>query len=209
MKCGAPAGNEHFAVFTCFGSLTGTGAVAAGFQHPLLPEEAHTALERIESPRGSVGHHRIQPGVRGARLALVSACAHQDLFREVLLCNESFDARYKRLTNVHPKWWWRTTIFDLLLRAGALGIGGKHYRPELAYLDGSKGPKEGFRLIFGTAVGRENAVWAEAVLRAWIIRRPPAGKHPTRSERDFEPNSHVSAELACRGVMESRFRPVP
>jgi hypothetical protein len=63
--------------------------------------------------------------------------------------------------------WGRTTCFGLLLRAGALGVGGTRYLPELAYLAGSTGPSKGFAAVFGVAPDHGGAPWAEAVLRAW------------------------------------------
>jgi hypothetical protein len=52
----------------------------------------------------------------------------------------------------------RRTSFDLLLRAGALGIGGQHYKPEIAYLGGSTGPKRGFARVWGVELGDDAAV---------------------------------------------------
>lgn len=111
-------------VFTAFGSTLGAVTVAPEFQRPLPPEEARAVLDRVSFARGSVGHHRIQPAVKGAKKALVAACADHELFYEVLHSDEDFETRYWRLRNARCEQWGRTTCFDLLLRAGALGLGG-------------------------------------------------------------------------------------
>ena len=156
-------------VFTAFGSKIGAATVAPHFQRPLPEEEARATLGRLEFPRRSVGHHRIQPGVTGAKKALVAACADHELFHEVLHADgESFESRYWRIRNARMPQWGRTTTFDLLLRAGALGVGGERYGPTIAYLAGSTGPKAGFKKVWGRAVNTpEEADWGEAVLRAW------------------------------------------
>jgi hypothetical protein len=71
-------------VFTCFGSVLGAKTVASRFQRPLPTGEAEAAIDQIDLPRGSIGHHRIQPAHKGAKLALVAACADHELFFEVL-----------------------------------------------------------------------------------------------------------------------------
>lgn len=154
-------------VFTCFGSVKGARATAAAVPRPLPREEAQHALDAVEFPRGSVGHHRIQPAVKGAKKALVAASARADLFYELIHVNADFDTRYRRLRSERVEQWGRTTCFDLFLRAGALGVGGRFYAPDLAYLAGSIGPSAGFHEIFAVAVTRENATWAESVLRVW------------------------------------------
>jgi ribosomal protein S18 acetylase RimI-like enzyme len=161
---------EHWwgvVVFTCFGSKLGTQTVAPSFQHPRDAANAEAKLEEIEFPRGSVGHHRIQATLRGAKQALVAACAKHALFRSVLHDDEDFDARYRTLHDARVRQWGRTTCFDLLLRAGALGVGGKRCLPELAYLAGSTGPRKGFAAVFGVDPDQRRAAWAEAVLREW------------------------------------------
>jgi hypothetical protein len=155
-------------VFTCFGSVRGAKVVAPYFQRPLPPLEAEAMLLGIDFPRGSVGHHRIRPGVKGGKQALLSACADHELFHNVLHTGEDFDTRYSRLREAHVRQWGRTTSFDLLLRTGALGIGGQHYKPEYAYLGGSTGPRAGFTRVWGVSSDADTAlVWAEALLRAW------------------------------------------
>jgi hypothetical protein len=84
-------------VFTCFGSVLGAKAVAPKFQSPLPSAQAEAVLAGIAFPRGSVGHHRIQPAVTGAKEALVSACRHHDFLHDVLHSGEDFDTRYRRL----------------------------------------------------------------------------------------------------------------
>lgn len=155
-------------VFTCFGSVRGAKVAAPYLQRPLPPLEAEATLGGIDFPRGSVGRHRIQPGVKGGKQAVVSACADHELFHDVLHSGEDFDTRYRRLREAHARQWGRTTSFDLLLRAGALGIGGQHYKPEYAYLGGSTGPKAGFTHVWGVSPKDDTTVaWAEALLRAW------------------------------------------
>jgi hypothetical protein len=72
-----------------------------------------------------------------------------------------FDSRYRRLLGSRLTQWGRTTCFDLLLRAGALGVGGERYLPELAYLASSTGPRKGFAIVFGVAPDRGTERWAE------------------------------------------------
>jgi hypothetical protein len=79
----------------------------------------------------------------------------------------SFDDRYQRILHEHLDRWGRTTCFDLLLRTGSLGIGGQRYEPEIAYLAGSTGPREGFRIVWGRDVTKRSAPWCEGVLQAW------------------------------------------
>lgn len=154
-------------VFTAFGSGLGAATLAPNFQHPLPAEEARAVLDRISFPRGSIGHHRIQPAVKGAKKALVAACADHELFYELLHSREDFGTRYWRLRNARCEQWGRTTCFDLLLRAGALGVDGSNYAPQIAYLSDSTGPKSGFKKIWGREISKENAEWGEALLWAW------------------------------------------
>jgi hypothetical protein len=155
-------------VFTCFGSEIGTEAVARDFQQALEPHETRPTLARISFPPGSVGHHRRRPALKGAMEALVSACEKHDLLYEVLYSKGGFDTRYRLLRDARIRQWGRTTSFDLLLRAGTLGVSGQHYRPEYAYLAGSTGPAEGFAMVWGSRPTRKKDFeWAEALLRAW------------------------------------------
>lgn len=154
-------------VFTCFGSNLGAETAAPSFQRPRDPAEAEAELDRIAFPRGSVGHHRIQATLRGAKEALVAACDRQDLFHGVLHSRDDFDERYRTLREARVRQWGRTTCFDLLLRAGALGVGGQKCLPELAYLDGSTGPRKGFAAVFGVDPDHGSSPWAESVLAAW------------------------------------------
>jgi hypothetical protein len=154
-------------VFTCFGSKLGAKTAAPRFRRPCDAAGAEAALEKIAFPRRSVGHHRIQATLRGAKQALVAACGQSDLFRSVLHRRDDFDARYRALRDARVRQWGRTTCFDLLLRAGALGVGGERCLPELAYLAGSTGPRKGFAAVFGVDPNAGKAPWAEAVLAAW------------------------------------------
>jgi hypothetical protein len=155
-------------VYSCFDSTTGARAVAPHFQEPLPPPEAERVLATIDFPRGSVGGHRIQPTVKGARQALVAACADHDLFAELLYSGDDFDTRYLELRATKLRQWGRTTSYDLLLRAGALGVGNQHYKPEYAYFGGSTGPKSGFAHVFGETLNTDERVaWAESLLWQW------------------------------------------
>jgi hypothetical protein len=154
-------------VFTAFGSPLGAATVAPHFKHPLPPEDARAVLDSISFPRGSVGHHRIRPGVKGAKRALTAACADHQLFHNILHTDEDFETRYWRLRDAGCEQWGRTTCLDLLLRAGALGVGGTKYAPQIAYLNGSTGPKSGFKMVWGREITNENAEWGEALLWAW------------------------------------------
>jgi hypothetical protein len=155
-------------VYSCFDSTIGARTVAPHFQQPLPSPEAERLLATVDFPRGSVGGHRIQPTVKGARQALVAACADHELLYELLHSGDDFDTRYLLLRAAKLRQWGRTTSYDLLLRAGALGIGGQRYKPEYAYLGGSSGPKSGFATVFGeTPNTDERVAWAEALLWHW------------------------------------------
>lgn len=163
-----PEGWWGVVVYSCFDSTTGAAAVAADFQQPLPPPEAEAVLEAIDFPRGSVGGHRIQPAFKGAKQALVAACADHELFYDLLHGRDDFDTRYLHLRAAKLRQWGRTTSFDLLLRAGALGVGGQQYKPDYAYFGGSTGPKSGFARVFGEALDTDDRVaWAESLLRHW------------------------------------------
>jgi hypothetical protein len=147
-------------VFTAFGSKTGANAVADAFQHPIPEEAAWKALDQLTLPRGSVGHHRIQPGYKGAKKALAAASAEHEFFFDVLHARgESFESRYWRIRDARLTQWGRTTTFDLLLRAGALSVGGEKYGPTIAHLAGSTGPKKGFTKIWGREITPDTADW--------------------------------------------------
>lgn len=154
-------------VFTCFGSLKSTRVVCNLFAKPVEAEVAEELLASIRFSPPTVGHHRIQQGLLGAKKALAAACERSALLNEVLHTPRSFDDRYRQLRAARLVRWGRTTCFDLLLRTGALGIGGEHYRPEIAYLAGSTGPKVGFRAVWGRDVTEETAPWSEGLLQAW------------------------------------------
>jgi hypothetical protein len=88
----------------------------------------------------------------------------------VLSGREDFDARYRRLRDEEMQQWGRTTSFDLLLRAGTLGICGRNYKPEYAYLKGSTRRLRGSPWSLGVRPTRNKDVaWAEAMLRAWMV----------------------------------------
>jgi hypothetical protein len=154
-------------VYSCFDSVTGTRAAAVDFRRPRPEGEAMLLASRLQLPEGSVRFHRKQQGHTGARRALVAACQYQELFRSVLLGPGDFEARFSRLMELKADRWGRTTCFDVLARAGLLGIGGESYRPSLAHLAGSTGPSAGFARVWGVEVRRGSAPACEALLRWW------------------------------------------
>jgi hypothetical protein len=117
----------------------------------------------------TVGGHRIQPAIRGALEALGAASEHAGFFEKVLFETASFDNRFRQLRTKRLLQWGRTTCFDLLLRAGELGIGGTAYAPEIAYLADSTGPKAGFEKLWGYELSKQLAPWAEGLLQAWHL----------------------------------------
>lgn len=158
-------------VYSCFDSLAGTRVAAPAFQKPLPAGLAQAAVDDLEFPRGSVRHHRTQSGLRGAKVSLVSSCAKADQIEKTLTaCGPSFDDRFRRLDEINVRWWGRTTHFDLLLRAGALAVGGERYGPDKAYLAGSQGPAAGFETIFGVKLTDGLSDVGEAILRVWTSR---------------------------------------
>ena len=154
-------------VFSCFGSPNGTKQVAPSFQRALPVAEANRVLEELQLSSGSLGHHRKRPGFKGAKAALASACQHSEQFKCILHCGLSFHVRFENLRAMPATQWGRTTCFDLLLRAGLLGVGGQHYSPDRAYLLGSTGPKAGFKAIWGKEVTPKSAEWCEQLLGQW------------------------------------------
>lgn len=158
-------------VYSCFDSTTGTEIAATRLQSPIPAVEAERVVAELEFPRGSVQHHRTQSTLTGARRSLVSACDKCDDIEEVLFERGlTFAERFTRLRNLKVSWWGRTTCFDVLLRAGALGVSGETYRPEKAYLLGSQGPASGFERLWGVRVTAANADLCEAVLHRWTDR---------------------------------------
>lgn len=154
-------------VFSCFGSLNSVRAVCDALEVPVDGELAEELLTSIRFSSPKVGHHRIRQGLAGAKKALVAACGHNDFLHDLLHTGRSFDARYRRLREARLSRWGRTTCFDLLLRTGALRVGGEHYEPEIAYLGESTGPSAGFRAVWDREVTTEAAPWAEGLLQAW------------------------------------------
>jgi hypothetical protein len=182
-------------LYTCFNSIDGAQAVASHFRSPIPAERAATVLASLSPlPAGSVGMHRIRPGHEGAKKVLVAACAKSQDFHGIIQDGAGFHDRYERIRALHASSWGRTTCFDLILRCGALGIGGVGYEPEYAYLDESQGPRAGFMAIWGIPV-RDSAVGdGEELLRWWathweeVARRAGASSHPQPPYRpgDFE-----------------------
>ena len=155
-------------VYSCFDSTTGARVAATRFTSPIPAVEAERVVAELDFPRGSVQHHRTQSTLTGARRSLVSACDKcDDIEQLVFERGLTFEERFTRLRNLKVSWWGRTTCFDVLLRAGALGVSGERYRPEKAYLLGSQGPAAGFHRLWGVRVTAENADLCEAVLRRW------------------------------------------
>ncbi|HMJ00797.1 MAG TPA: hypothetical protein VK488_13250 [Gaiellaceae bacterium] len=175
-----PEGWWGLVVFTCFGSSLGVRTVASDFQRPLPPSEA----ERVHLPRGSIGDHRIQPAHKGAKQALVAACPITSSSTRcstptrtstpaTAACGAAPMGATAACGAAPMRQWGRTTSFDVLLRAGVLGIGGQHYQPDYAYLGGSTGPKAGFTGVWGVTLYDDQAVaWAEALLRLWTREWP-------------------------------------
>ncbi|MGO9178049.1 MAG: hypothetical protein ACLQHS_02075 [Candidatus Limnocylindrales bacterium] len=155
-------------VYSCFDSEVGTLAVAHAFHDPVSAREAERLLLDIVLPRGAVQHHRTQPGHRGAKVALVSACARVRDFERILKTEGGFHGRYDELRSLRAKQWGRTTCYDLLVRTGQLKIGSVvEYAPDRAYLAESTGPRKGFHLIWGIEVTRSNVAACEALLHRW------------------------------------------
>jgi hypothetical protein len=155
-------------VYSCFDSTTGAEVAATRFRERMSMEAAATAVGELHFPRSSVQHHRAQSTLTGARLSLVSACEKAETVRDVLLrTGISFEDRFRLLMDVNVERWGRTTCFDALLRAGALGVAGSRYRPEKAYLAGSTGPAAGFERLWGIRVTAETADLCERILHRW------------------------------------------
>ena len=157
-------------VYSCFDSVRGTQAVADAFKQPLPPDQAGATLSRLALPRGAVQYHRTQPGHRGAKIALTSACGHAEEIRSILHELGGFHQRFEQLLALPLRWWARTTCYDLLVRTGMLGIGRQSYQPDRAYLADSTGPSKGFARVWGVKVNRGNAEHCEEILREWNWR---------------------------------------
>jgi hypothetical protein len=155
-------------VYTCFDSEVGTRAVADAFRSPVDGEVAQRLLLEINLPLGSVQGHRTQPAHKGAKVALLSACARAAEFESILKTGSAFHDRFLAIRGLQAKQWGRTTCYDLLVRTGQLGIAAaSKYEPDRAYLADSTGPRKGFRLVWGIEVTRSNAEECEALLRWW------------------------------------------
>lgn len=61
----------------------------------------------------------------------------------------------------------RASAADVLLRAGALGVGEERYRPDKAYLLGSQGPAAGFEQLWGLQVRKGTEDTCEKILMKW------------------------------------------
>lgn len=156
-------------VYSCFDSAIGAESAAPAFRQPVPGDLAEDVLARLDFPRGSVRHHRAQSTLTGAKRSLASACEKAAELKQALCATGlTFDERFRRLDDdVDVSWWGRTTCFDALLRAGALEVATKPYRPDKAYLAGSKGPASGFEQVWGFAVTRSTADECEQVLQKW------------------------------------------
>lgn len=205
-------------VYSCFDSPRGTRIAAQRFPEPLPPGLAQAAVEELDFPRGSVQHHRTQSGLRGAKRALVSACDKVDEL-EKAFCSPgmNFDERFNMLARINVSWWGRTTHFDALLRAGALGVGAEFYSPDKAYLRGSQGPAVGFKKVFGLDVDASNADLAEEILATWTERWDDVARqvgaewdgHPYDSG-DFENALCIFQEPPHAGLPDpGAFSPLP
>lgn len=155
-------------VYSCFDSVIGVSVVAKAFREPIPPHAAESALAQISFPPSSVQHHRAQSTLTGARRSIVSACEKAEGIHEVLCSSgRSFDDRFSRLRALRVSWWGRTTCFDVLVRAGCLGVAKDHYRPEKAHLLGSTGPSAGFANIWGETVTKSTEASCEELLHRW------------------------------------------
>jgi hypothetical protein len=154
-------------VFSCFGSLNSTRLLCKVTPTPIAPVITEDLLRDVDFTRPRVGHHRKQATLVGAKRALVTASRNSDVFYEVLHRYGGFDVRYRLLRAAHLTQWGRTTCYDLLIRSGALGVGGFKYQPEIAYLAGSTGPRKGYRLVWGEEITDLTAPRCEGILQAW------------------------------------------
>jgi hypothetical protein len=159
-------------VYTCFHCFESTRYVSRAFRQPVTADKAERVLSSRHFstevwPRPKVAEHRKIAGLKGAKIALISACERQSEFRRILLDKSGFEDRFLALRSLMAPQWGRTTCFDLLVRAGSIGIGGAKYRPQTAHLAGSTGPSKGFKKIWGKAVTNSNAEECESGLHWW------------------------------------------
>lgn len=154
-------------VFTCFDTAEAATAVARFMPRPVRPELTRSILDRIPDRDLPIGPHRAKGRVEGARRALVSACQCGEAFHAILRTNSTFDQRYRLLRNLPTTQWGHLACFDLLVRAGHLGVYGHRYAPEHAYLAESDRPKRGFEALWGVRVGPANAAESEELLKQW------------------------------------------
>jgi hypothetical protein len=99
---------------------------------------------------------------------LISACEKATEIERLLSePSGSFEDRFTLLRKLHVAWWGRTTCFDVLVRAGVLGVSGHRYRPRFAQLRGSTGPAHGFALLWDVEVTPANSPLCEELLQAW------------------------------------------
>ena len=157
-------------VYTCFGTIQGADRARKVFGNtpPQGEIQRLASLLKEEMEPGDIGGHRIQPGHKGAVIALTGASEHAEAFHLILTRKEGgFDRRYKDLLDLDVSQWKRTTSFDLMLRAGWLGVAGRTFAPEIAYLRGSQGPRAGLMQVLDIGVSSNNAAYCEGLLRAW------------------------------------------
>jgi hypothetical protein len=158
-------------VYSCFDSVTGTRAAAPFFAKPIGTAAAEKTLARLPFPARSVQHHRTQATLTGAKRSLTSVCDKADAIQTIMLATDgTFEDRFNRLMALGIWWWGRTTCFDALIRAGALAINGRGFRPNTAHLLGSSGPAAGFAQIWGVEVTRSTADTCEGILKRWSER---------------------------------------
>lgn len=120
-------------VYSCFDSELGTLAVAQDFHDPVGVGRATRLVAEMKLPSGAVGGHRIQPAHKGAKVALVSACARAGDFGAILNTMHGFHDRYLALRRLQAPQWGRTTCYDLLVRTGQLARGSdSRYEPDRA-----------------------------------------------------------------------------
>jgi hypothetical protein len=197
-------------VFSCFGRLEGAEFVAPLFLRPR--PDATAVLAQLQLPPGSIGHHRVQTGHRGAKQALGAACERSDEFERILVRGLDFRTRYLELRALWAPNWGRTTCFDLVLRAGALGVGGNTYGPDRAYLE--TGPARGFALVTDIVVASADSEWCEGLLHWWSENWSEVAElvgvdwqaGPPYDSGDFENALCIYQEQAGSGVASPRSK---
>ena len=200
-----PEGWWGIVVYSCFDSTTGAAAVAASSNdlcHRLRPKpcsKRSTSRAARSAATESSPRQGRQAGARGGvrrPRARSRPTSWPGRLRYSLLAPAAAKLRQ----------WGRTTSFDLLLRAGALGIGGQQYKPDYAYFGGSTGPKSGFARVFGEALDTDERVaWAESLLRHWTRsgRACASASAPIGTARPLRPATRRTFSASTRNAGRS------